>query len=565
MDKVPPVLPLAQKEPPQTTGACVICISSGKGGVGKTSIALSLARELAQAAKVLVVDLDYFNRGATGLLTGRLLFKRKGECLVEVVLGGQSEQAELFPPIHIDAIEKEPNLLFSGCADLSEAAMRRLERTDVTALAERLDRVLLALAESLQLSFIVLDAHGGPDSLSFAAASVSRYTVLVSDPDKVTLYGTLNFVARLREALPPYLPKPRLKLLFNRVSKKFSWRGLTQIYEENLSDLFDGPLLGAVPFLPSVFENFASAPFVSALFPGSLFADKIQLVALDLLGRQEAQRLPPSVRQWSNRKVSRTRIAVHDCSWARPFPITVAWLLVFICSFAATLAVALSDLTNNNLLTSLGMYGAGTAAVLIALLAMTNSLRLFGQGVATNYRFQVHTALAKLYRWKLLLQLAPLVVISLFILVFLGLLLPALASAKAKAQRINCTNNMKQIALAFRVWSWDNADRFPFNVSTNAGGTLQLCARGEDGFDRSAFRHFQVLSNELNTPKLLVCPADLGKQVATDFLNLQSTNVTYELRSGTNVDEMNPDEVLFRCPIHGTIGLCDGSVTQKKK
>lgn len=123
-----------------------------------------------------------------------------------------------------------------------------------------------------------------------------------------------------------------------------------------------------------------------------------------------------------------------------------------------------------------------------------------------------------------------------------------------------CVNQLKQIGLAFRMWALDHDDKFPFNAGLEAGGTRELCARGSDGFDTNAPVHFQVLSNELNTPKLLVCPKDSSRQPARDFGRLQAANVTYLMRSGTNIDEINFEEVLVRCPIHGHVCLCDGSV-----
>jgi hypothetical protein len=145
-------------------------------------------------------------------------------------------------------------------------------------------------------------------------------------------------------------------------------------------------------------------------------------------------------------------------------------------------------------------------------------------------------------------------------LVFAALLLPALSQAKNKAQSINCVNNLKQIGLAARMWAMDNNDQFPFNVSTTNGGTMELCRRGADGYDANAYLHFEVMSNELNTPKILVCVADSSKTAAADFQSLQATNVTYLMRTGTNVSEVFPEEALARCPIHGNILRCDGSV-----
>ena len=70
------------------------------------------------------------------------------------------------------------------------------------------------------------------------------------------------------------------------------------------------------------------------------------------------------------------------------------------------------------------------------------------------------------------------------------------------------------------------------------------------------------MSNELYTPKILVCPADSSKQYATNFINFTPGNVTYQVRSGTNIDETFPDELLARCPIHNNELKCNGSVMQ---
>jgi hypothetical protein len=137
---------------------------------------------------------------------------------------------------------------------------------------------------------------------------------------------------------------------------------------------------------------------------------------------------------------------------------------------------------------------------------------------------------------------------------------PLRESAVPDEASVRCVNNLKQIGLAFRTWAIDNDGHFPFNVSTNAGGTLELCTRGSDGFDANAAAHFRVMSNELSTASILVCPGDSSKRPEGNFNKLQRVNVSYLVRSGTNVDETYPEELLARCPIHGHVLLCDGSV-----
>ena len=160
-------------------------------------------------------------------------------------------------------------------------------------------------------------------------------------------------------------------------------------------------------------------------------------------------------------------------------------------------------------------------------------------------------------------QVAGLVLIVVAIYL-LGDMLTKLPRDWPKAQHITCVNNLKQIGLAFRTWEIDHDGQFPFNVSTNAGGTMELCATGADGFDSNAALHFQVMSNELSTPRILVCPKDWSRKPAAGFASLQASNVTYRVRSGTNINETIPTEVLALCPIHGNILHCDGSVTVVK-
>lgn len=153
-------------------------------------------------------------------------------------------------------------------------------------------------------------------------------------------------------------------------------------------------------------------------------------------------------------------------------------------------------------------------------------------------------------------------------MIILAMLLPAVSRPKfgtprfgtVVPDRTDCQRNLRELGLAFKVWALDHNDKYPFNVSTNSGGTLELRSLGNDGFDQNALVHFLAISNELTTPFLLVCPKDRAKHAAGGFAELSPANITYQLRTGTNVNTGNPQEVLAVCPVDGNVLYCDGNV-----
>ena len=56
------------------------------------------------------------------------------------------------------------------------------------------------------------------------------------------------------------------------------------------------------------------------------------------------------------------------------------------------------------------------------------------------------------------------------IAILAGMLLPALARAKAKAQGIKCLGNLKQLQLGWMIYPDDNDGRLPSQIVTNGGG-----------------------------------------------------------------------------------------------
>lgn len=124
------------------------------------------------------------------------------------------------------------------------------------------------------------------------------------------------------------------------------------------------------------------------------------------------------------------------------------------------------------------------------------------------------------------------------------------------AMEITCIHNLKQIGLEFRIWEGDHKDQPPFLVSTNDGGVMELVT-AKDGFRQNPNLIFQVMSNELQTPLLLVCPQDKSKTIAKDWESLSTAHVSYVFPASSS------SNVLMVCPVDGNILFEDGTVLEK--
>ncbi len=154
--------------------------------------------------------------------------------------------------------------------------------------------------------------------------------------------------------------------------------------------------------------------------------------------------------------------------------------------------------------------------------------------------------------------LIELLVVIAIIAILAAMLLPALAAAKKKAQRINCVNNLKEIGLAVRIWSGDNGDRYPQTVPGSQGGPF--CNAGttatatynamqaNGGTAQFTYAFYQCMSNELSTPKVIACTSDTRSYNNTNFTSIQwqgnfgNGNCSYFV--GRDTIESNPQMIL---------------------
>ncbi len=132
--------------------------------------------------------------------------------------------------------------------------------------------------------------------------------------------------------------------------------------------------------------------------------------------------------------------------------------------------------------------------------------------------------------------LIELLVVIAIIAILAAMLLPAVAKAKTKAQRIACVSNLRQNGVGIILWAQDQEGKYPWVVKTVDGGSFGL---------PETWLHFSAISNELSTPKVLHCPSDKDRPAADVFngtassslKTLRNNGVSYAI--GTEATEGN--------------------------
>jgi len=121
------------------------------------------------------------------------------------------------------------------------------------------------------------------------------------------------------------------------------------------------------------------------------------------------------------------------------------------------------------------------------------------------------------------LTLVEVLVVVSVLAILVTILMLALNTAKRKAGRIGEASVLKTIYYnGFQVWAYDHRGKFPMELSVAEGGSKELAAKGD------VVSTFQVMSNELSDPKLLICPADTEHLFAANFsTGFSAKNISY--------------------------------------
>lgn len=266
----------------------VLAITSGKGGVGKTTLSLNIARQLSlHGICTLLVDLDIHNKGATGLFLEKV--PDSASSTIKLVDESERFKSSLAVPLANRAslvqLDREGRLLFlpaSGPRDLINWS-RLVE--DPELIGEFLRTFLESLAGRLSIGVVVMDCYGGVDTLTVAAAGMADNTIIVNEPDIVTFSGTLMLYNYLACVYKERARKPNVSFVINRVTSRHSFQFLEGEYRKHLSPLAVGrSMLAYFPYDKFLMETFGDYPFFTEVLPGSLVTQKILLLIGKLWG-----------------------------------------------------------------------------------------------------------------------------------------------------------------------------------------------------------------------------------------------------------------------------------------
>ena len=147
-----------------------------------------------------------------------------------------------------------------------------------------------------------------------------------------------------------------------------------------------------------------------------------------------------------------------------------------------------------------------------------------------------------------------LVVVSIIAVLAL-LILPSIVKQRHGGDRYICTNNLREVGLAFRMWGDDNGV-YPMRCRTNNFDGPSYAMQ------QKMYLYFQVMSNELSDPRIVVCPQDAKRAPGTNFTtDFDNSRVGYFV--GLDADETAPTTFLAgdrnisngTSPQNGILGL----------
>lgn len=294
----------------------ILTVTSGKGGVGKSTITLNIARQLSLSGKrTLLVDFDIHNKGITGLFLPSIQTQSATVTTIVHQSSGftQGNTQGDIKDMKLIRVTADANLLLLPASHPQEMIQWDRFHSENALIVGFFRAFFENLAREHRFDVIVIDCYGGIDSLTVAAAGIADDTIIVNEPDLITFSGTLQLYIYIRKQYVGAPRKPLIHFVINRITSRHSFTFLEREYNFHLASLsIDDAILAYFPYDKLLLETFGDYPFFTELLPHGLFTRKIRLL-IETLWKNE-----PSFSNFS-RLSRRQRDAVFRRTVESPF------------------------------------------------------------------------------------------------------------------------------------------------------------------------------------------------------------------------------------------------------
>lgn len=298
----------------------ILAVTSGKGGVGKSTLTLNIAKQLSSAGKrILLVDFDIHNKGITSLFLPQIPETASSvTSIVHKSLGFQTVNASsIIQELQLIPLTGDDCLFLLPASRPQEMIRWEKFHSENETLVVFFRAFFENVAAKLEFDAIIIDCYGGIDSLTVAATGIADDTIIVNEADLITFSGTLLLYLYIREQYQSEARSPRLHFVINRVTSRHSFEFLDTEYRKHLAQLaIDNRILAYFPYDKLLIETFGDYPFFSELLPKGLFTKKIRLLIEALWSSDEEYKnfsgLSPGNREKVFSRTSEFRFADPD-------------------------------------------------------------------------------------------------------------------------------------------------------------------------------------------------------------------------------------------------------------